>query len=185
MSGADQSRIMRVVYDWCEAHNKWKINKLRLLYAPEMVYFGKKMSAEKCLAEKSVLFRPSDYYAIKLASNLDIKAIGEDIYRCDFIRTSEYGREKTSGWMYLLIRFHGLDPEIIAESDSISDRSEGFNPDSVATVLISEAGSIPQVQTGDDNFWDILPYLAALATLLIGGVIIFLLDRKRKKSVSS
>lgn len=167
--------LQRLVNNWCEAHNSWDLNRIRLLYAQNVVYYGHKVSVEELIRDKSQYFRPNDAFKMAVVSPVRVSEFAEGIKRCDFTKEVFYKGEKRRYEAYLLVNMESLDPEIVAESDLESDKSAGYTISAERFRL--RAGTDSERPAERSGTW---VYYVAGGLVVFGGAIVVIIARRRR-----
>jgi hypothetical protein len=177
----EHKQIHKLVDEWCRAHNNWKVHKLRLLYAGKVLYYGQWTDVEKVVAEKSSYFRPRDAFSLRIASTLTITPLTAVVKKCEFVKEVFFRGKTDRTPAYLLVLMKGYEPEILGESDLISDRRTGFspNPEDFREFENPEPASMYNADEEEESNWFYYT-LGAIAAISLGIIVYMNLARRRK-----
>jgi len=120
-----ENAINRVISSWNIAMNNRDLATLYNLYAPQVIYYGRKMSKDLCIEDKKRFYRKHPYFH-QYISNIKYVVITNRLYKLIFNKYVLLDSNRASKLYpsYLVIDFSDiLNGHIIEEGDNITDRN--------------------------------------------------------------
>ena len=123
-SNDTEAKIKMVLESWNEANNAKDIDTLSRLYSSRMIYYGSKLSREKCLRDKKRFFYRYPYFS-QSVKNVHYASLAPGLEKISF---DKYVRTKPNSQLkmypsYLLVDTSSPFPAIVEEGDVITDRN--------------------------------------------------------------
>lgn len=118
----DDQDIINLVNKWNEIHNSHNTREFLNLYAPEVLFYGKKNSSSQCywLKEK---FLNSDFRQ-EIISDIIVTHYTSGIIKADFTKRTTSGKKTKEHSCYLLFKDVNGQYRISGESDIVTDANK-------------------------------------------------------------
>jgi len=171
LNEAEKNTIQDFVWDWCDACDKWNLEQLGKVYGDNVLFYGKELPKEKCLAKISAAYNPNEVFRQEIISPIRLTAYASGIVKADFIKRVVRNDLAKHYPSYLLVKHNGSKYEVVGESDRVTDDKLNYKLD-LGPELGSESNELVSKETSFAWLW------AVLVVLIIAAVFIF---RKRKR----
>lgn len=164
----DENDIKALVYKWNELHNTRNTIEFKSLYAPNVLYYGRYYSGEKCYKKKAAFLTP-DFFQ-EIISPITLTYYSSGTIKGSFTKRVSFKRKVKEHICYLLIERRGNKLFISGESDVVTDQNLKVNLD-----LGEEISGKTKLNTGTI----VSISLAVIAIVLIG----YRYSRKKKREL--
>jgi hypothetical protein len=121
INATEENAIKKVVNKWNELHNTRNTIEFKELYAPNVLFYGKYNSGEKCYRKKTA-FLTSDFYQ-EIISPVTLTYYSSGIIKCSFTKRVTFKSIVKEHICYLLIEKKDNRYMITGESDVITDQN--------------------------------------------------------------
>src|SRR5688572_8012371 len=116
---ASDHDVKIVVQKWNELHNTHNLQKFSALYSPEVLFYGKNYSVQKCLSVKAKLLGAG--FQQDIISPLTITYFSSGTIKCDFTKRTRAKKTVKEHVCYLLLKEIDGELKVTGESDLVSD----------------------------------------------------------------
>lgn len=119
-----EDRLMMVLESWNDANNAKDTDTLSRLYASKIIYYGSRLSREKCIKDKKRLFNKYPYFT-QAIENAAFTSLNPNLYKIIFdkyVRITP-GKKYKVYPSYVLVDTSLTFPAIVEEGDSITDKN--------------------------------------------------------------
>ena len=175
----NNKKYTRIVNAWNKAHNKWKIEDLRKLYAPKVFYYCKWLGKEECIENKTAQMGPTRIFTQKIISEIKVVSLAENLILCQFVKEVHKDNGVKDYPAYLVLKTIDDELRIICESDDIADRNMNFT---LTQDLFTNPGKKPKTtkpeEKSDSGLG--LPFYSITSISAIA-IIAFAARRRRKR----
>jgi len=120
-----ENAVYRVVSSWNIANNNRDTERLYYLYAPQVIYYGTKLSRDLCMADKRRFFIQHPFF-YQYISNIRYTPITQRLYKVSFNKYVRLNPNRSFRLYpsYLVIDLADIyNGNIVEEGDSITDRN--------------------------------------------------------------
>lgn len=166
-----------IVESWNRAHNDWRFEELKKLYASKVLFYTKWQTRDFCVSNKFSQVSPKEKFQHKIEGPIKIKTLAENLILCSFIKTVYRGGSLKEYPAYLVLQQMDNNWRIVAESDAITDKNRHFALSASAFDPKSNPSRRQPKDAGGDDSTGILLVVVILTGILI---IVFLLFRRRR-----
>jgi hypothetical protein len=169
----EKNTIQDFVWDWCDACDKWNMALLEKVYGSKVLFYGRELPKEKCLAKISAELNPNEVYRQEIISPIKLTAYASGIIKADFIKRVVRNDLAKHYPSYLLVKHNGSKYEVVGESDLVADDKQHYKLDLGAELGSEKKESVKQ-EASLNWLW-----LAAGSLTLIAAFIFW--KRKQRK----
>lgn len=113
--------------EWNIANNTQDFNKLRKLFAEEVIFYTKRMNISECLEKKEKTFEKYKPYAQVIVSDFNVSEYGNDMYKCSFSKRVAFNASTKTYPSYLFFRKVDGDYRIVKEGDEITNANLNYS----------------------------------------------------------
>jgi hypothetical protein len=175
----NQNVYKEIVETWNTAHNDWRFDELKRLYASKVLYYTKWQTRDFCVSNKFGQVSPKEKFQHKVEGTIKIKALSDNLVLCSFIKTVRRGQALKEYPAYLVLQQIDAAWCIVAESDEITDKNRNF----VISASVFNSPRNPKVQPPKSDADDETTGSLILLVISIGIIVIVcMIITKRKTS---
>jgi hypothetical protein len=173
-SDTNLSTIKAIINQWSDAHNNRDLDKLSVLYSPELLFYCKEQSKEACIDAKRKYLEVFPNFHQDIVSNIEITFYQNEVIKCSFTKKVQAKKIKNYP-AYLLLKERNGTYLITGEGDQITDSNLHYN------LNLGDQISFPLTQNIIQFNNEIYIIIAIIVLALI--IFVFFLKRKKRSTI--
>lgn len=159
---SEKKTLDKVVNEWSDAHNNWDLDKMKNLYASDVLFYCQQIKRDECISKISSLFKPNKVFSQSIDSEIEYKQYPNSIIQASFTKKVKTKNKVSNYPSYLLLYKNNDHYEIIGESDLLTDKNLKFKLDVDNLILPSSNVKPSQMNSNKEEnsfFYLILMFL--------------------------
>lgn len=183
LSPSEKTLFYKVVKEWSDAHNDWDLDKLKNLYASDVLFYGQQLKKDACISKVSSLLKPNEIFYQSIASDVAYNQFSNGVIQASFTKKVKTKNKTNNYPSYLLLIRYNDTYLIVGESDEITDRNLKFklDPNSIILPTASIKASGINPSKPESSFMDYL-FVFLFAGVVIGLLVLYFVMDKRKSA---
>jgi len=165
------------VSEWNNAHDKWDMDKLKNLYADNVLFYTRQISKEQCADKILGLLKPKEVFRQSIASGITYEQYPNRIIKASFLKKVTTNNGTNNFPSYLLFFPENGRYSIIGESDMVTDEKLNYVLNVNQLKAVPAAGNAA-AKRNETNYGGWIIFI-----LFAGGVIYFIRKQKKRPKV--